>query len=72
LLPAFASGSKSLRPGERDLAGAKYFSCMASKVASIEHILLTAKSGPGGSHNEKCCLLVQQAAIYAIRTQPAK
>ena len=38
LLPAFASGSKSLRPKERDLPGAKYYSCMTSKVESIEHI----------------------------------
>jgi len=37
-LPAFASGSKSLRLRERDLPGAKYYSCMSSKVESIENI----------------------------------
>ena len=44
-LLAFASGSKSLRLRERDLPGAKYYSCMASKVESIEHIYWMQNAG---------------------------
>ncbi len=44
-LPAFASGSKSLRRGERDLPGAKYYSCVTSKVEPLEHIYWMQNSG---------------------------
>ena len=69
-LPAFASGSKILRPGERDLPGAKYYSCMASKIETLEHIYRMQNLGQVMKGQNS--LLVQQAAIYAIRTQPTK